>query len=321
MKEERPHPRELKMLIDKALQGKLTAEEKMILDQWYTSFEEVLPVVYSDLSKEDFKMKFYQETLEKIENNKARINSPRFLWRKIAASVVLLAATISVLFYILPKGANDLSYIEYSTGKGERKSVLLSDGSKVVLDGHTQLLVADNFEGQRNVKLIGRAFFEVKRNEASPFTISTESLKTTVLGTSFVIDALPGGQEAVAVKSGRVQVAYGIKDEVVLQQGEQALLVENTLGHSVIKNPLEVFGWMENKLVFYNDDLDEVASKIGNWYGVKIDLKVSPENTCLLTGTYSNLKLSELLEVISFSIPIKYEINDATVKIISEACE
>ncbi|WP_215223937.1 FecR family protein [Echinicola shivajiensis] len=321
MKEETPNNQELKKLIDKALQGNLSSEERIILDQWYASFEEELPLVYTNLSKEDFKLKFYQETLEKFEIKKRVDKEHSFLLAKMAASLVLLAAVVSVLFYFLPNDQTELSYIEYKTENGERKSVSLNDGSKVLLDGQTILQVVENFEEHRNVKLIGRAFFEVKRNESSPFTIKTENLTTTVLGTSFVIDAMSGQQEAVGVKSGLVKVLHEQDEEMFLKQGEQAILAANILSHSEIENVSEHFGWVDNKLVFYNDDIGEVAQKIESWYGVKIQLEGSPDNVCLLTGTYSDLKINELLEIISFSIPIKYEINGKVVKINSEPCK
>ena len=57
MKKESVPDREIRKLIQKAFKGEITAEEKKLLDDWYASFEEEKPVVYSELSKKEFEEK------------------------------------------------------------------------------------------------------------------------------------------------------------------------------------------------------------------------------------------------------------------------
>ena len=55
---------------------------------------------------------------------------------------------------------------------GQRMSVTLSDGTQVQLNGNSRIEYPVIFSRkQRNVKLSGEAFFEVKHDERHPFIV------------------------------------------------------------------------------------------------------------------------------------------------------
>src|SRR6218665_2346039 len=86
------------------------------------------------------------------------------------------------------------------------KTPRLADGSDVTLYPNSKLTHVSFTEGERRMRLEGKAFFKVAPNPKRPFIIVTERLITKVLGTSFTIRAEKGEAETVAVKTGKVAV-------------------------------------------------------------------------------------------------------------------
>src|SRR5690606_37685879 len=61
--------------------------------------------------------------------------------------------------------------------------------------------------GNREVKLTGEAFFEIKKDESRPFLVYAQGIVTKVLGTSFNIRARQGDEKIIVdVKTGKVAV-------------------------------------------------------------------------------------------------------------------
>ncbi|MBD8487817.1 FecR family protein [Echinicola sp. CAU 1574] len=320
MNDENLNKKRLRQLVNKLFKAQITQEEKQLLDDWYLSKEEEDPIVYTDLSKEEYKEKLYQATLDKIKKGDTKRNEGFTFLTKLAASVSIICVAATVLFYFLTSTEHQ-EFLTYKSEKGERKKIELQDGTQVYLNGNSVLKVNKEFDEARHVMLEGEAFFKVKRNESLPFQIKTHQLTTTVLGTSFNINARSEANESVAVKSGKVMVASNRKEEeVIIEKGEQAIFYESNLSSSQIENEDLVFGWQSEKLVFFNETINGVAKKLEEWYGVEVEVFSKTSKECLITGTYKNLTIDQLLEIIQYSTNINYTINEKKVMIINEGC-
>jgi len=97
----------------------------------------------------------------------------------------------------------------YSTDIGERRSVELSDGSMVDLNGRSKLRV--EFSGaQRRVDLLqGQALFQVAKDKARPFIVRSGEAIVRAVGTQFDVDRKTSGT-TVTVLEGRVVVYSGV---------------------------------------------------------------------------------------------------------------
>jgi ferric-dicitrate binding protein FerR (iron transport regulator) len=109
----------------------------------------------------------------------------------------------------------------------ERRTVQLPDGSHVSLEQGSTLNYPDSFSGKtREIYLDGEAFFEVTKNPARPFKVHTRLITTTVLGTSFNVEAYANRQARIVVVTGRVKVqvtGQGLAPkEVVITPNEAA---------------------------------------------------------------------------------------------------
>lgn len=79
---------------------------------------------------------------------------------------------------------------QVSTGISQRKNIILPDGTQVWLSPSTLLEYPSVFNGNtREIKLSGEGFFEVAHDASHPFIIHSDDIQTTVLGTSFNLQA------------------------------------------------------------------------------------------------------------------------------------
>ena len=132
-------------------------------------------------------------------------------WTLGAAAAVLLAVCAGTAWHFL--STPDIYRVYENTGDAVT-TVTLDDGTHVWLNARTKLTLPEAFgPTQRNVQLAGAAFFEVARDEAAPFVVSTDKLRVRVLGTSFCMQAYEGSQQAEVVLehgSVRLQTPAGV---------------------------------------------------------------------------------------------------------------
>lgn len=88
------------------------------------------------------------------------------------------------------------------------RSLLLNDGSEIVLYSNSELSYEKEFSGvNRQVFLKGKADFSVTKDSAKPFTVFSGDISTTVLGTKFTVTAFENSVIAsVRLYEGKVMV-------------------------------------------------------------------------------------------------------------------
>jgi len=191
------------------------------------------------------------------------------------------------------------------TNSGDRdSSLLLSDGSSVVLSPGSTIRYYPSFERQRrNVFLTGKALFDVKSDPARPFTVYTGDINTTVLGTRFVVNTLAPGSMQVRLLQGKVMVWSSDKRfamrEVYLEPGQEFTLdrqqhqyaISRFRDNATVAIPKKKtlsrgFSSPTSILEFNQEPLPHVLSTIGHKYGVVFRLDGHGFNTMLVTGRF-----------------------------------
>jgi ferric-dicitrate binding protein FerR (iron transport regulator) len=122
---------------------------------------------------------------------------------KVAAAVIMMLAVGGGYLSVFKKPVKQLLVVADKL----RKTVKLPDGSFAYLEPGTTLKYTGNFgKEERNIALNGEALFEVERNDATPFIVSSSLISTRVLGTSFNMEARDRREARVVVLTGTVQV-------------------------------------------------------------------------------------------------------------------
>ena len=194
-----------------------------------------------------------------------------------------------------------------ATTNMQKLEVELPDGSIANLNSGSKIEFYENFEDdKREVKLEGEAFFSVKKN-GRPFTIKTENAVTKVLGTKFNVWAR-AKETRVIVKEGKVSLAESINNnEVILTMGESSKVVESNAPIKPTKvDPEYLLGWLNNRIVFSNTNLEEISEELERKYNVQIDIADPELLSYNLTGTFENEKIDTVLTKICLALNLKY---------------
>ncbi|MCC6727124.1 MAG: FecR domain-containing protein [Saprospiraceae bacterium] len=237
------------------------------------------------------------------------IQRQRKIWLRVAAGLAVLA--IGILVFKGQIGTKDDLYTLASTPDGTLEHSL-PDGTQIELNHSSELSFIAGFDAkERNVKLNGEAFFDVKRDETRPFIIEAGEAKVTVLGTSFNVRAYPNEEIIeVFVVSGKVQVEIqGAKQPKILNKGDllrfnkKALKIE--LATDQVGAPV---AWHTGILSFKGQPIPTILDGMERLYGVKFDLKTSQATNCLQTLTVQEGELQEAIQALKLSCPkMKFE--------------
>src|SRR5438034_1212892 len=133
---------------------------------------------------------------------------------RIAAAAVLVVAA-AALWWLRPSPTPPR---EYATAAGQRATLLLPDGSRVLLSVGTRLLVPRDYGvRERAVALEGEAYFVVRHDPAHPFLVRTAQGTTEDLGTEFDVRAYREEKSVqVVVAAGRVALRGADERDSVL---------------------------------------------------------------------------------------------------------
>lgn len=234
--------------------------------------------------------------MEVVQKPVKRFQFAMFRW--VAAAVVVLVIGLAINdFY-----RSDAGFTAVYTTKENKQTVQLPDGSTVVLNSNTQLIVNTMNDKKRELILkSGQAFFTVTHNDL-PFTVQTGKGKISVLGTEFDVNAYNHEHFAVYLKKGKIEME--LKDrKLTLKPGQ--LLSENDAHQMTIKDISDnrEYAWIDNKLVFENTTLAEIIRVLESNYHVKFvyDEKLKDEKYNLNIDELSAEQVAELLSKLTNS--------------------
>ena len=194
-----------------------------------------------------------------------------------------------------------------ATGVGVRDSMVLSDGTRVVIGPLSAVKVAADYGSfSRDVSVRGDAWFEVAHNASKPFTVHAGTAAITDVGTRFAVRSDDPAGVSVSVLEGAVslrQVNSPPQQGVILKAGDNGLL--KTSGQVVPRRgaaTADDFAWLHGKLVFREAPIGEVVSSMHKWYG--IELKVADQSLVNrhLTATFAGESADRALEVIRLAL-------------------
>ncbi|MFR3329863.1 MAG: FecR family protein [Odoribacter splanchnicus] len=163
-------------------------------------------------------------------------------------------------------------YGEILVPRGGEYTLVLADGTKVMLNAETRLRFPEAFgDGERKVFLEGEAYFEVARDGKHPFTVAFEEGTVRVLGTQFNVKAYAGQETVATLVKGKVEVEAG-PEAVVLQPGEQCRIVTGDTPALVVGEAdlMVALAWKNGEFVFKDASLQQVLGELSRWYNVEI---------------------------------------------------
>jgi len=251
----------------------------------------------------DFVLKHYQEGRFDTRKAISRFNEAAGIARKPRRRVlpwvsgIAAAAAAVVLCVFLFRGNGQ--QIQLMAGAVVQEFVL-PDGTEVTLSPGSRLTYKE--KSPRNTELEGKAYFEVARDEAVPFEITSDGAFIRVLGTKFMVDAGSSVKE-VYVTEGKVLFAKSSDAEgVILTKDMQATLSPDGNVPVVIMEPdVNSMAWQRGSFIFDRTPLKEVLETLSEYY------KVSFAATDLdkqLSGEFHTEDLDLILSLIESALDV-----------------
>lgn len=202
-------------------------------------------------------------------------------------------------------------------GSGQYR-VVLADGSVVWLNSDSWLEYPVKFgKEERRVRMGGEAFFQVARNESSPFRVESGQQIVTVLGTEFNISAYPSEPLLTTLASGSVKVSVkgDAGNVVTLIPGEQS----EFQGHMFRVRQVsvsDVLSWRSGVTSLENMTLSSALKAISRTYNVDFDVQTTQKDI-VLRGSIPNAEsLETVLTVLSEVADVKFKMNkDGRIKV------
>jgi ferric-dicitrate binding protein FerR (iron transport regulator) len=202
----------------------------------------------------------------------------------VAASVVLVIG-LSWLFILKNQKANSLSdktvvlTRDISNNTAQKITLPLSDGSTVELLSKSTLSYPENFNAaaKRQVLLKGEATFTVAKNADKPFSVYSNSVLITVLGTRFTVKSYEANTVTkVILQEGKVMVKIADssvpdnKNEYYLTPGDVFIFKKVKKTDSVSTRVLHLEKDKDDCYEFNNYPLDVVFDQLQIIYNTKI---------------------------------------------------
>lgn len=234
------------------------------------------------------------------------------------AAVILVMAALSIFFLNRSEIFDEPPTIVVNTKYGQKRTIYLPDGTKVMLNSGSTIEYPEHFLGEdRPIKFSGEGFFEVTKNANSPFKISSGSIVTEIIGTSFNIKSFEEVKhQSIAVVTGKVKVSSKSGKHLILEPGDIGFYM---LDSDELKkrsyDQEKVLAWKSDILWFDNESLTEVFNRLEKWYGVNIIIGEGVDITGHYTGKYSSKPLETILQGITFTSSLKYKIDHKTISI------
>ena len=265
------------------------------------------------------------------------------LFRWPVAAALIFALSMLVYFSIDKRPTHTLakiSQININNLTAVITKNILPDGSTVWLNPKATLSYPSKFGKTRDVAMRGEAFFEVTKDRAHPFIVTSGKVLTKVWGTSFRIRAISGEKNTqVSVLTGKVSVmapvqlqqnpnqhaslsnkAGSVREgsnlaEIILMPDEEVTYKPQT--HSLLKAKIspasDLVIWRKANLSFDNTTLDSITTALSQYYRTDIKAENKVTGKLRLTADFNNKNMADILTLICRSLHTSYTKNDNTI--------
>ncbi len=231
------------------------------------------------------------------------------LFEKVAAAVLVLVA-VGVCYWHFSTGTVE----QWATisSHGKFLQVTLPDSSRVWLCRYSTLQYPAGFHrGDRNVRLTGEAYFEVRHDSSHPFTVNARRVRIRVTGTKFSVSDFRNEQTSkVVLCEGSVNVSRqgpSQQREVHLRPGNAYTLLPD--GHQLVEHvdAEALVAWKDGQYSFTDTRLADVLHRIGRLYGKEITCDSSVGDRKVSCTIFLNDSFLVALRDLSRIVPITWK--------------
>jgi transmembrane sensor len=239
--------------------------------------------------------------------------------RRTIAAATVLAASLLIAFRVASivvtrHAGRRMAMRDIVTTTGQRSTITLSDGSRVIIGPRSRLRTPERFgDGPREVILDGEAYFDVRHDQRHPFRVHAKNATAEDLGTHFVVRAY--GDEPslrVIVAQGRVGASWGGGRPVLLSAGQLASLDAGGTSVRTVDTAAYV-AWTSGAIVFDGASVAEVLNELGHWYDLDISLEVPQQANRHISASLTGLNENDALAAVAVATGLRFTRQGRTV--------
>jgi ferric-dicitrate binding protein FerR (iron transport regulator) len=302
--------------------------------------------------------------LQQEKNNEKQASAlkaiPRPTSKPVIQKIIRYAAAVAAVFILVFGikswlGQNTLTHnpkniaetaladneLAFTTTKGEKKTFLLPDGTKISLGDNSTLRTEEGFgKANRGVYLSGEALFDVTHNKELPFVVHSNNYDVKVLGTVFNVKAYPEdkvsetslirGKVEISLKNNSKKITLKPNQKAVISNKGENLALENKkqvvdqaeekiiilpLSYNSTDSVMIETAWTQNRLEIVNESFDEIKSKLERWYNVKIIFADEEVGRYAFTATFTRETIDQVLKALQYSYHFTYKTEGETITI------
>jgi transmembrane sensor len=179
---------------------------------------------------------------------------------------------------------------QYATAVGEQRTVVLSDGTAMLLDTGSSVTTRFSDRERRVVMERGRVQFSVGRDPRRPFLVQAGPGTVRDIGTTFQVSRT-GEEVTVGLIEGAVEVAVGedasTASRSTLAPGEQVAI--DAKGALQVKRPLDLAvaqAWPRGDLVFKERRLDQLLAEMNRYSQTQVRLADPELGALTVSGVF-----------------------------------
>lgn len=203
----------------------------------------------------------------------------------------------------------------YRTDLGERRQVVLPDGSTVMLN--TATVIRSNFaNGHRDIDVIaGQAYFDVAHDPDKPFRVQVGDRLVTALGTTFEVRLdeekvsvlLVDGRVAVSRVAGRGSSRAPISVRPLLLEPGQLMIVRRGQAVAAVEAPDidRATSWRQGRVSFSDEPLTTAVREINRYTAAPILMEDEPALARLkVSGVFRTDRAVSFLAAVESQMPV-----------------
>jgi len=296
MKESKNINKENDTFLAKWLEGDLTDQElkNLVSEEGFFSYQKIKKAtqVLSEFEK-PLALSFAKIQKKINLNKKGKQRKLILRWSVSVAASILILVGIFTNFK-----TNQTNIATYFT---EQKSLILLDGSEVILNAKSEISYQENnWKTNRTLTLDGEAYFKVKKG--STFSVQTNNGIITVLGTQFNVNSNEDYFEVTCFE-GSVKV-INTANEYVLKPGNVFRKINGNPEVTFLTTK-ETPSWIHGESSFKSVPLKYVILELEKQYNIQVD-ESKINDSVIFTGSFTHSDLKIALASVFKTLNIEY---------------
>jgi transmembrane sensor len=239
-------------------------------------------------------------------------------WLRRSGMGALAASIVAAVTFAFFQPAPASQAVEYATALGERRVVMLDDGSRLSMDAASEVLVAYSSDKRQLELKSGRAKFDVAKDPLKPFTVAAGDKLIVATGTSFSVEILNGevnvtlfeGHVAVLNRATRkpavVPANRGLEaTDQLLQPGQELSLPVNGMGKVETIDPAAARSWESGQLSFADEPLAQAVERMNRYSQTKFAVGDPAAGRVPISGVFNSDNVDGFVTDVTDVFPVR----------------